>query len=188
MPPSESRARRGGDPVRSSALLFLSIGAVPLWMVPLHAVCQRLLQGFRRDFSVQVSALVAVVLVDLIYVAALTFGRDILAADLPNRIAGWAFVAIAVNAMAFFYFQLVNVALTSIHMAVLLRINWAGCLSRQALMARYGREHMVDERIRRLVQLGQLERDGEVVRLRSRTLAVLSAPIYLWRRMLGLGS
>lgn len=170
-----------------SLLLFLSIGIVPLWMIPLQVICQRALQAVKRDFSVQIGALITVVLVNFIYMGVLIYWPELFLSDHLERFAGWLFVAISVNAMAFFYIQIVNISTTSIHMAALLRIYWAGSISQAELLAQYGRKRMVDERVRRLAQLGQIETDGEVIWLRSRILLFLSAPVYLWRRILGMG-
>jgi hypothetical protein len=175
--------------VLATLLLYVSIGVMPVWMIPLHVICHRLLGTVHLQPSVQVSALIAAVMANALYVTLLfslssifwpTSGSDV--------IAGVVFVALTVNAMALFYFQLVNVALTSIHMAVLLRISWAGTLPLDKLLSGYDREYMLGERIQRLVQLRQVTFDGKAVRLRSHTLIALSAPIYLWRRILGLSS
>ena len=166
-------------------VLYLSIAALPAWMVPVHALSQRALRALKPNISVQVGALVTAAAVNVLYAIWLT-GSEILPRDGPDLAAGCLVVAISVNAMAFFYFQLVNVALTSIHMAVLLRVYWAGRLPELELSAQYDKAHMVSERIGRLVQLGQIETAGEFIHLRSRTLIFLSAPVYLWRHLLAL--
>ena len=169
--------------------MYCSIGALPLWMIPVHAGCQRVLTAIRPDLGVQVGALVAAGVVNVIYAVVLAAWlaafRPVTRADILGDIA---FVAISVNAMAFFYFQFLNMSLTSIHMSVLFRVFWAGSLPRDRLLSQYDERHMVEERLRRLAQLKQVEvRDG-AVHLVSRTMIILAIPIYLWRRLLGLSA
>lgn len=172
----------------ATLLLYISIATLPLWMIPLHGLCQRIFEVIKPDFGAQAGALATTALVDGVYAVVLIRGSSVFwpvgGVDVP---AGLVFVFMAVNAMAFFYFQLVNVALTSIHMGVLLRIYWADGLSEEALMQQYDKSHMVTERLRRLTQLGQIEVRGDTVRLRSRILIRMSAPIYFWRRLLRMG-
>jgi hypothetical protein len=169
-------------------VLYLSLATLPIWMIPLHGLCQRMFEVLKPDLGAQAGALGTTVLVDCGYAIVLIRGSSVFwpagGIDVP---AGFALVFLAANAMAFFYFQLVNVALTSIHMGVLLRIYWADGLPEEALMRQYDKSHMVGERLRRLTQLGQIEVRGETVHLRSRILILLSAPIYFWRRLLRMG-
>jgi hypothetical protein len=176
--------------VWATLLLYLSIGSLPLWMIPLHAICQRVFNAVSPGFGVQPGALLTTALVDVLYAMGLLLWVSALWPhhDKMDVVAGWLFVAMAVNAMAFFYFQFVNVALTSIHMAVLLRILWAGRLSQDSLLAEYNQEHMVQERLRRLTQLRQIDVRGERVHLRSRALLLMSTPVYFWRHFLGLST
>lgn len=178
-----------GSQILATLLLYFSIGALPLWMVPLHAASQRLLNVFKPHMGVQTGALVAIAAVNVGYVLVVLWwavhGGERGALD---TLAGVVFVGLAVNAMAFFYFQCVNVALTSIHMSVLLRIFWAGALSQHILLSDYNDRHMVWERIGRLLQLKQIEVGGDLVRLRSRLMVFAASPIYLWRHLLGFSS
>jgi hypothetical protein len=156
-------------------------------MFPLHIGCHRLLSTIKPDAGVQVSALIAAGVVDAIYGVFLT--AWLLAGpayhDGVDAIAAVLFVALAANAMAFFYFQFVNMTLTSIHMTVLFRIYWTGKLSLDALVAQYNDRLMVTERLQRLAQLKQIEvRDG-VVYLQSQIMVTLAMPVFLWRRLLG---
>jgi hypothetical protein len=155
-------------------------------MVPLHAASQRLLNAFKPDIGVQAGALLAIAAVDVGYALVILWwvvhsGQRGALDILPDV----AYVGLAVNGMAFFYFQCVNVALTSIHMSVLLRIFWSGSLSQDILLSDYNDQHMVRERIGRLLQLKQIEVEGGAVRLRSRIMVFAASPIYLWRRLLG---
>ena len=173
----------------ATLLLYLSIGAMPAWMIPLHVICHRLLGTLHLQPSVQVSALVTAMIANALYGTLLfSLSSTFWSTSGIDVIAGVVFVGVTVNAMALFYFQLVNVALTSIHMAVLLRISWAGTLPLDKLLSGYDREYMLGERIQRLVQLHQMTFDGRTLRLRSHALIALSAPIYLWRRILQLSS
>ena len=102
-----------------------------------------------------------------------------------DAVAGAVFVILAANAMAFFYFQFINLALTSIHMSVLFRVYWTGKLSQDVLVSQYNDQLMIAERLRRLVQLKQIElRDG-MAHLRSHAMVCLTTPVFLWRRVLG---
>jgi hypothetical protein len=176
-----------GEPILTALLLYCSIGLLPLWIFPVHVSCQRLLAAFKPDIGVQASALVAAAVVNVIYAAFLLawFLVGLQDGNSADAVAAVLFVMLAVNAMAFFYFQFVNMALTSIHMAVLFRVYWLGELSQEALMSQYDDRLMVAERLRRLVQLRQVElRDG-VMHLRSNVMVVLATPVFLWRRILG---
>jgi len=158
-------------------------------MVPLHAASQRLLNLCKPHLGVQAGALLAIAAVNAGYtLAAFCWAVNGGGRSALDTLAGVVFAGLAVNAMAFFYFQCVNVALTSIHMSVLLRIFWAGALSQDVLLSDYNDQHMVGERIGRLLQLKQIEVKGDVVRLRSRVMVLAASPIYLWRDLLGFSS
>jgi hypothetical protein len=157
-----------------------------VWIVPLHAGCQRILIAINADLGVQTGALLTAALVNVIY-GFLFVGWFVASPPVHpiDLLAGGLFIAVTVNAMAFFYFQFVNVALTSIHMSVLLRIFWAGELPKELLLTDYGDRQMVSERVCRLAQLRQIELQDGMVHLRSHIMLILAAPIYLWRRVLG---
>lgn len=175
-----------GKEILPDLLLYGSIGALPLWMMPLHAACQRVLTAIKPDFGVQAGALFTACVVNIIYVLVLVAWFWILPTPAAiDGVAGGLFVALAVNGMAFFYFQFVNMSLTSIHMSVLFRVFWAGELSKDRLLSEYNDRHMVSERLHRLAQLKQVELGDGLVHLRSRTMIFLAVPIYLWRRILG---
>jgi hypothetical protein len=178
-----------GSQILATLLLYFSIGALPLWMVPLHAASQRFLNLCNPHLGVQAGALLAIAAVNAGYtLAAFCWAVNGGERSALDTLAGVVFVGLAVNAMAFFYFKFFNLAHTTIHMSVLLRIFWAGALSQDVLLSDYNEQHMVRERLGRLLQLKQIDVESGVVRLRSRILVFTASPIYLWRHLLGFSS
>lgn len=168
-----------------SLVLYVSIALAPLWMIPFHAAVQRLLAMIGLRVGVQLGGLVSAAAANLLLAAVVfRWSHELLRDDPVDAAAGLVLMFMALNAMSFFYFQLINVALTSIHIAVVLRIYWSGGLSEQGLLNEYNSDQMLTERLDRLSQLGQIKEQGGIVELRSRVFLVLCQPIYLWRRIL----
>ena len=88
--------------------------------------------------------------------------------------------------MGILYLDVVNVAETSLHMHLLLRIAWGERLSLDALVEQYSPARIVAERLDRLTALGQIRREGEGYHVADRTALRLAGVIDLWRRVIGL--
>ena len=168
-----------------SLVLYVTIALVPLWMIPFHAAVQRLLAAIGLRVGVQLGGIVSAAAANLLLaVVVFRWSHELLRDDALDAAAGLVLMFMALNAMSFFYFQLINVALTSIHIAVVLRIYWSDGLSEQGLLNEYSSDQMLTERLDRLSQLGQIKEHDGIVELRSRIFLVLCQPIYLWRRIL----
>jgi hypothetical protein len=84
----------------------------------------------------------------------------------PSELAAYVFVnAGATAALAFGYFNFVNLNFTSLRVRMLRELNAIGCLSISDIKVRYGADTVLDLRLARLVEAGELSFDGSVYRL-----------------------
>ena len=96
------------------------------------------------------------------------------------------FAAGAGAAMAILYLDVVNIAETSLHMHMLLRVAWGETTFLPALIEQYSPEHMVEERLQRLTGLGQVRREGDGFFVRDHSVLRIAAGIDIWKRVLKL--
>lgn len=96
------------------------------------------------------------------------------------------YVGVAGAAIAILYLDVVNVAETSLHMHVLLRVAWGEKLTLDALVEQYSARHMIEERLTRLTGIGQAVQDGERYYIKDRSVLAFSRILDFWKRLLKL--
>jgi hypothetical protein len=102
----------------------------------------------------------------LIFAAAITAYVASLGQRTPWDLAAYVVVnAGCTAALAFGYFNFVNLNFTSLRVRILREMGTAGDFSIADLKARYGADAVLDLRLKRLVDAGELSFDGAVYRL-----------------------
>lgn len=167
-------------------LLLLGSLALPVAMFAGHVVSYRAMRAAGRRPTAHASALVGI-LVSMVTAAALV-GIAGWSAGAPASlvIAQLAYLAGASAAMAILYLDVVNIAETSLHMHMLLRVAWGETTSLPALIEQYSPEHMVEERLQRLTGLGQVRREGDGFFVRDHSVLRIAAGLDIWKRVLKL--
>jgi hypothetical protein len=173
-------------PVPVASIVVL-LAASPLGMFVCHMVAHRLLRVAGRRPTAHTSAFAAIIgcaVVLLAAVGALAWnavtGSPVTAACLL------AYVLALYGSLAVLYLDVVNIAETSLHMHLLLEIAWSERPSLGRLIERYSPERMVEERLARLIALGQVRLVDGRYQLANRSALRLSRAIDFWRTVLGL--
>ena len=152
-----------------------------------HIVAYRALRAAGRQTSAHASAIAGIALYLLVLAAiaaALTWGR--VTDSWVTAISAAAYVMATYGAMSVLYLDVVNIAETSLHMHLLLEIAWDDRLSLARLIEKYSPARMVEERLARLIALGQVRRDGDRYLLGNRSALRLAKTMDVWRRIIGL--
>lgn len=159
--------------------------ASPLVIFVMHAAAYRALRAAGRRPTAHTSAIAAI---GLALVATLAGALWLTRADADplSRVCGLAYTCAVYGALAVLYLDVVNIAETSLHMHVLLEIAWSDRPSLDGLIARYGAERMVAERLDRLTALGQVRLVDGRYQLADRSALRLARVVDAWRMVLGL--
>lgn len=168
-------------------LIALALLATPLWLAFLHPLLAFVLRKFGKDRGPQFNAILSMLTLNVIWLALSPVLAEIVQVD--NYWAFLFYLLFTLNGMNVFYFQCINLSLTSLHMNILVTVAKAGTISRSNLLAQYNDQHMIETRLKRLVNLGQIEFVGAAqqdVKLKSWLFIILSSPLYAWRWALGL--
>lgn len=89
------------------------------------------------------------------------------------------------HALAYTYFHSFNMGETARRIKILYEINHAGILSKEALSINYGASEILSVRLKRLVDMKQLGRNGYYYVLTGRLLYFAALIVLAWSRLLG---
>ncbi|MGB6943706.1 MAG: hypothetical protein WBE37_15000 [Bryobacteraceae bacterium] len=109
-----------------------------------------------------------------------------LAGNWPAMACGVVLVLLTYNALGFLYFNLLNLSETSLHVHILMDLLLSGSMPAGELAARYGVDNMIETRIERMIQLGQLQAQGASFVVNNRSLLHVGRVIHFWRKLLRL--
>jgi hypothetical protein len=167
-------------------LLLAGVVVLPLAMFGGHVVAYRALRFADREPTAHSSAIAGIA------AAVGVFGLVVLALavrgglSISEAVGQLAYVAAAGAALGVLYLDIVNIAETSLHMHLLLRVAWAISVPREELVREYGPDQMVQSRLGRLKALGQVvERDGGLY-VSDRSVLRFARVIDAWKAVLGL--
>ena len=161
---------------------LLLLGASPLVMLLVHAAwCRVRPTGAAQALAVQAIALSALPEALLIGGLALRQGH----VPLGNMVAGAVYSLVVFGALAVVYFHAFNMSLTARRIRILCELQRAGSMDRAQLAAVYAAEQVLEVRIARLLQTGQIEPAPKGYRLRRRLIYRAALAVDLWRRILG---
>lgn len=92
---------------------------------------------------------------------------------------------IAYNTLAYTYFHLFNMSETARRIKILYEIDRAGVQSKEAIPRNYGITEMLSVRLKRLVDIGQLEFKGDRYTLKGKILYLAAWIVMMWGKLLG---
>jgi hypothetical protein len=169
-------------------LLVLLI-ASPLGICTLHAIISRIIFRIRPNWGApQIIALGTIFVGNLpiLWLAwDLTLKRVCVGAI--DSACGVVYVLLTYNALGFWYFNILNLSETSLHVHILMELLIEGTIPSKQLATRYSAKEMVNTRIERMIALGQLAEQGERYVLSGNdVLLTVGKMIHTWRRILGL--
>jgi hypothetical protein len=161
--------------------------ASPLAVCLIQAALTRLIRLLGVFLAPQVMVLGTVLLGNLPMVwLAWRLAFTPLAGDWPAIACGVVFVLLIYNALGFCYFNLLNLSETSLHVHILTDLLLSGSMPARELAARYGVDDMMETRIERMIQLGQLRAQGGSFIVNNRGLLRVGRVIHMWRKLLRL--
>src|SRR6266540_854551 len=169
-----SGCQMGREASVSTKTLLLATLCIPGLMFVCHIVAYRLLTAAGRRPTAHTSAMagmpLSVAAVHVVVVLA-AWQHGLLLWDV---VAQLIYVACAGAAFAILYLDAVNIAETSLHMHLLLRVTWGERRSLQRLIEQYSADHIVEERLQRLTALGQVRHESERYYLRDQSVLRLA--------------
>ncbi len=170
-------------PVRALVVL---LATAPAGIFTCHAVAYRVLRNTGRRPTAHTSALIAIVVWFVVTLGAAAGLMVHAAVPLSSLVCGGAYTLAVFAALAVLYIDVVNIAETSLHMHVLLEVTWTEQPSLSWLVDRYGAERLINERIDRLMALGQIRESRGRYLIANRSTLRVNAAIDRWRRVLAL--
>ena len=166
--------------------LLAGVLLLPFAMFAGHIVAYRGLEAADRSPTAHSSAIAGIAVSVggfALVVLALALRGGMSIAEVIGQLA---YVAAAGAALGVLYLDIVNIAETSLHMHLLLRVAWAISVPRDVLVREYGPDQMVESRLERLTGLGQVvERDGGFY-VGDRSVLRFARVIDAWKTVLGL--
>ncbi len=170
-----------------AARLLLLLLASPLAVCLIQAFLTRLIRLFGLSLAPQLVVLGTVLFGNLPMVwLAWKLALIQLAGNWPGVACGVVFVLLTYNALGFCYFNLLNLSETSLHVHILTDLLLSGSIPARELAARYGVEGMIETRIERMIQLGQLRAQGASFVVHNRGLLRVGRVIHILRKLLKL--
>ena len=161
-------------------LLFVS----PFWVLVAHIAVARALRQVKRDLSpLYGTAFVILDLYFIIQVLAWVFYLRHL--PLQEAAFGCLYGTLVYGGLAFSYFQFFAMTETARRIRILRELHDKGPLTRNQLAASYGAEQMLTIRLNRMVELGQLEKEGDRFKVKGRLLLYVARITSAWARVLG---
>ena len=96
-----------------------------------------------------------------------------------------AFVFLTLTGFAYMYFATFAISEVSLHMHIMLMILISKKLSIDAIKIQYSKPHMLKERLKRLIDLGQVREKDNLYYLNGRILLYGSKIFDIWKILLG---
>jgi hypothetical protein len=169
-------------------LLVLLI-ASPVVVHVIHLIISRILRPLGSDrVAPQILALGTIFIgnVPILWLAWDLALKDVCTGAIDSA-CGVAYVLLAYNALGFWYFNLLNLSETSLHVHILMELLIEGTIPSKQLATRYSAKVMVATRIERMIALGQItERGGRYILTGNTVLLTVAKLIHAWRRILGM--
>jgi len=172
---------------QASVTLIAFFLILPFLYLLVHGILARSFLLMRLKVGAQANAFLIAILLNFAIVYFLVYKELLLVVDPGTRFYCYSFVLMTANAIWFVCFQIfVNISLTSIHMRLMLEALWNGQLFQQDFRKHYDENLMIEARLQRLHDLGQIRISDGVVHLKVPFLLWLTRPIFWWRQVLGL--
>lgn len=102
-----------------------------------------------------------------------------------EALACFALVFLTLTGFAYMYFATFAISEVSLHMHIMLMILISNNLSVDAIKIQYNKPHMLKERLKRLIDLGQVREKNNLYYLNGRILLYGSKIFDIWKILLG---
>lgn len=167
--------------------LLVILSLTPAYAALLQAVFSRAARVSDRKTSAHSVVIVACLAG---FLAALVLAWAFYLKDLGGRDAAIAFIysLIVSLLLSYSYFHVFNMSETARRIRILYEIHVRGRLKAAELDRLYGAGEMLENRIERLVSMGQIRKDGDSYVLTSKILYFAALLIAGWGKVLGLPS
>jgi hypothetical protein len=170
----------------SVRLLLAALIALSPAMLIAHAIAYRVLAARGRRPTAHTSAITGILGCGGVLLAAVAVLGWQNGLPLGSVACQLLYSAAVTAATGILYVDVVNVAETSLHMHLMLRMAWGERPSLALLLEQYSPDRIVAERLDRLTALGQIRREGDRYFVADRTTLRLARAIDVWRRVIGL--
>ncbi len=104
---------------------------------------------------------------------------------LQEAVFGFIYGTFVYGGLAFSYFQFFAMTETARRIRILRELHDKGPVTRDELASRYGADQMLGIRLNRMVELGQLEKEGGRFKVKGRLLLYVAKLMSTWARVLG---
>lgn len=159
--------------------VFLILLTSPLLMLLVQMLLGRLLP---KDVPRQFVALLCVAVAGGMVLVAIA-RLSVLHGRGPAGIL-WPYCVIVYACLGYSYFHAFNMSETARRIRILYEILKAGSIEVRILDSRYGPQEMLDIRISRLIETGQIRQQGQRLVIRGRLLYVAARLLNLWHSLL----
>src|SRR5262245_42381972 len=167
--------------------LLLLLIVSPLIMFVAHAIAFRTLNRAGVGATAHSSAFIALLVAFLpVCGMAWRFGVFDSTQDITASLCAFAYMTVVYGALAILYVDVVNIAETSLHMHLLLELEWNRATPIADLLERYSADRMIAARLERLTALGQVRVAGGRCYVGNRSTLYLAGAVDAWRIVLGL--
>ena len=159
--------------------------AAPLFFV-IHMIISRLFRFAKTNLTPFVGIFFSIIIgsiLIIIYVISLLGAK--LWEDPLEALACLAFVFLTLTGFAYMYFATFAISEVSLHMHIMLMILISNKLSIDAVKIQYNKPHMLKERLKRLIDLGQVREEDNFYYLNGRLLLYGSKIFDIWKILLG---
>lgn len=162
--------------------ILLILASTPLQVIIIHILASRLLRQIPPQLTTVGCAVFGQVPIGLIlwFLVFLRYPMSLIEVVITSF---YAFIVY--NALAYTYFHLFNMSETARRIKILYEIDRAGSLSNEAIPCNYGVSEMLSVRLKRLVDIGQLDLKGGTYTQKGRLLYFAAWIVLTWRRILG---
>lgn len=158
-----------------SVIILLTISTISFFVI--HAILGRCM----RNHSGQIVALLSVVAG---YIPLSVFALICIRQEGGSVIA-WVYLLVAHTSLGYIYFHFYNTSETARRIRLLHEIGLAGGLTAEKIAELYSTEDILNLRLQRLVQLGQLHYVNGRYSIKNNTLYIAARIMEKWQHLLG---
>ena len=159
--------------------------AAPLFFI-IHMIISRLFRFAGINLTPFVGNIFSIITGSILIII---YGISLLGAELwqtpAEALACLVFVILTLTGFAYMYFATFAISEVSLHMHIMLMILISKKLSIDAIKIEYNKSHMLKERLKRLIDLGQVTERNNLYFLNGRLLLYGSRIFDIWKILLG---
>ena len=160
--------------------LLVILPASPLVIFLIHAILSRMVPIRSR----QMVAALAVVCASVPLAVVLRATALMMGTGFRSAASLWGYVVIVYVAIGYTYFHFFNMSETARRIRILCEIGRAGSLTEEKLAALYKTSDIIDVRLTRLIETGQLDLTNGRYSIKGRLLVIAGHSVLFWRKLL----